>query len=207
MSGLPKVAFRHPWIDPVVFTLPRGTGKMGATMAGPMAPGSDLRKRISAVAAVYRKHVRVKDVRLHLETFDEDNSIEVIKKLRDGVIMTVAGYDEDPREIYEIPEIRRYWTEAQRQCPTVLFFAASAYPPSLQAIFACLASRLEITRQKGSELIRVCIEGKSIKPMLAVEMSNHLALDRQLGLQLPAAMTAVANSLEALVGRDRAGHA
>jgi hypothetical protein len=42
--------------------------------------------------------------------------------------------------------------------------------------------------------------------MLAVEMSNHLALDRQLGLQLPAAMTAVANSLEALVGRDRAGH-
>jgi hypothetical protein len=160
---------------------------------------------MSAVAAARRKHVRVGDVRLHLTTFGEDIPLEAIRRLRDGVIMTVAGYDKDPREIYEIPEIRRYWTEVQQQCPTILFFAASEYPPALQAVFACLASRLEITRHKNSELLRVCIEGESIKPMVAVEMSNHLTLDMQLGLKRHDAMAEVANSLAALVGQDKLG--
>jgi hypothetical protein len=205
MNPVAHLAFGEDWIDPVVFTLPRGAGKAGPTMAGPMAPGSALRRSLSAVTGVRRRHVQTRDVRLHLTLFGEDCPTEEIKRLRDGVIMTVAGYDKDPREIYEIPEIRRYWTEVQQQCPTILFFAASEYPPALQAIFACMASRLEITRQKGSELIRVCIEGQSIKPMLAIEMSNHVTLDRDLGLQQHDAMTEVANSLAALVGKDKLG--
>jgi hypothetical protein len=141
-----------------------------------VAPDAPLRKRMSAVAAAHRKHVRVGDVRLHLNTFGEGIPSEAIRRLRDGVIMTIAGYEKDPREIYEIPEVRSYWTKVQGLCPTVLYFAASEYPPALQAVFACIASRLEIIRQKDSELIRVCIEGESIKPMVAVEMSNHLTL-------------------------------
>jgi hypothetical protein len=205
VSTVTKAAFGSPWIDPVWFNLPRGAGKAGATMAGPMAPGTALRKRMSAVAAARRKHVRSRDVRMHLNTFGENIPLEAIRRLRDGVIMTVAGYDEDPREIYEIPEVRSYWSKVQKRCPNILYFAASEYPPALQAIFACMASRLEITRQKGSELIRVCIEGQSIKPMLAIEMSNHVTLDRELGLQQHDAMTEVANSLAALVGKDKLG--
>jgi hypothetical protein len=205
VSTVTKAAFGSPWIDPVWFDLPCGAGKAGPTMAGPMAHGSALRRSLSAVTGVRRRHVRTKDVRLHLALFGEDCPTEEIKRLRDGVIMTVAGYDADPREVYEIPEVRNYWTKVQSQCPNILFFAASRYPPALQAIFACMASRLEITRQKDSELIRVCIEGESIKPMVAAEMSNHLTLDMQLGMKRHDALEEVANSLAALVGKDKLG--
>jgi len=205
VSTVNKLDFGGPWIDPVWFDLPRGVGKAGPTMSGPMAPDAPLRKRMSAVAAARRKHVRVGDVGLHLNTFGEGIPSEAIRRLRDGVIMTVAGYDKDPREIYEIPEVRSYWTKVQGLCPTVLYFAASEYPPALQAVFACIASRLEIIRQKDSEIIRVCIEGDSIKPMVAVEMSNHLTLDMHLGMKRHDALEEVAKSLAALVGKDKLG--
>jgi hypothetical protein len=200
-----RSAFGENWIDPVFFALPRGAGKAGPTMTGPMAPGSALRRSLSAVTGVRRRYVRTKDVRLHLALFGEECPTEEIKRLRDGVIMTVSGYDQDPREIYEIAEVRAYWAKVQRQCPTILFFAASAYPPALQANFACIASRVEIMRKKGSKTIHVCIEGDSIKPMLEREMSNHVALNRSLGLDPHEAMLRLAHSMEALVGKGRVG--
>lgn len=205
MSTDLRSAFGQDWIDPVFFALPRGAGKAGPTMTGPMVPGSALRRRISAVTAASRKQVRARDTLWHLEAFDANAPKEELQRRRDGVIMTVSGYDQDPREVYEIPEVRSYWTKVQRQCPTILFFAASEYPPALQAIFACIALRVEIMRKKGGKTIHVCIEGDSIKPMLEREMSNHVALDMHLGMTRHDALDEVANSLAALVGKDKLG--
>jgi hypothetical protein len=121
------------------------------------------------------------------------------KLLRDRLILQVEGYNTDPREVYEIPEVRDYWRKLQDQSPTLLFFAASAHPSALQAIFACIAPRLDIVRNKDGDCVRVCLEGQTLKQMLAAEMATHFALNMRLGLKPHEAMERLAKSLEALL--------
>jgi len=47
-----------------------------------------------------------------------------------------AGYDEDPRELYEIDEVREYVTLLDAALPELFFFARTEMPTSTLIIFA-----------------------------------------------------------------------
>lgn len=54
---------------------------------------------------------------------------------RSSQIWSVLGYDDDPRELYEIPEIRRYFTELHRRYPGWLTLLDFELNPWRSAIF------------------------------------------------------------------------
>lgn len=45
-----------------------------------------------------------------------------LRQLRSKISIIVAGYDDDPRELYEIPEVRSYFQTLQRNWPYGLYF-------------------------------------------------------------------------------------
>lgn len=203
MNSRTRTAFGGPWIDPLDFVLPCGCGKAGPMSSGPLAKGSALRNEIAAVATARRKDIVSSEIRPLAAALSQVAPAAVHNRLRNGLILLVEGYDTDPREIYEIPEIRDYWTKLQQKCPTLLFLAAKAYPAALQAVFACIAPRLEIVRSGGGDSVRVRLEGETLRRSLAAEMSYHIILDVRLGLKPHEAMMRLAQSLEALLGKSK----
>jgi hypothetical protein len=203
VSSGTRPAFGGPWIDPIDFVLPRGCGKAGLMMSGPLAEGSSLRRAIAATATAQRKDIDNRDVGPLAAALSQTAPAPVHQRLRNGLILMVEGYDTDPREIYEVPEIRQYWAKLQEKCPTLLFLTARAYPFVLQAVFACISSRLDIVRSGNGDSIHVRIDGETLKRSLAAEMSYHIILDVRLGLKPHKALTRLAESLDALLGKGR----
>lgn len=188
--------------DRVFFTLPQGAGKHGPATAGPLAPGS------AGITwcqwTVTRKEIQASDIRRHLRSFDTRLPADLLDALRNRVVTLVAGYDSDPREIYEIPEVRRYFAKLARNGAPLLFFAAAAYPPSLRAIAACIAERVVIRRAKGSDQVEVLLERNALKPFLDENLMQYLFLSDRLGHPPHQALENMADSLDALLGPRKA---
>lgn len=193
--------------DPVHFTLPKGVCKHGPAMSGPLAPGSaDNSCPLWCKWTVTRKEIKSADIRRHLGSFNVALRPALLDSLHNRVITLVGGYDKDPREIYEIPEVRRYFAKLVRQGMPLLFFAAAAYPPSLRAIAACIAERVVIRREKNSDQVEVVLEGNTLNPFLAVNLTQYLYLSARLGHPPHEALENMADSLEALLGpRKKSG--
>ena len=64
---------------------------------------------------------------------------ESIERLRGGVDMAFHGYSDDPRELYEIPEVRRFCAELDGAFPYWFYFL-SAEGTTLGVIACCLCS-------------------------------------------------------------------
>lgn len=60
--------------------------------------------------------------------------------------VSVSGYDDDPRELYEIPEVRRYLQGLDQEWPFWFFFLT---PPSIQQVGMCLASAVSVASGKA----------------------------------------------------------
>jgi hypothetical protein len=64
-------------------------------------------------------------------------SPEKARAYKEGVDVSFAGYDEDPRELFEIHEVRNYVFQLDDQFPFWLFFL-SKFGLGLQCLFFCL---------------------------------------------------------------------
>jgi len=62
------------------------------------------------------------------------------------------GFDEDRREIYEIPEIRAFYRSFRQAWP-FWFFACDLELPSLQAMTFCCLPSLRVVRREGAQSI------------------------------------------------------
>ncbi|MBF0235186.1 MAG: chlororespiratory reduction 6 domain-containing protein [Desulfamplus sp.] len=64
-------------------------------------------------------------------------SPEVARSYMEKVDIAFYGYNNDPRELYEIPEVRNYVNKLDEQFPYWLYFFSKKYL-GLQAILLCL---------------------------------------------------------------------
>ena len=64
---------------------------------------------------------------------------ETIERLRGRVEVAFHGYSDDPRELYEIPEVRLFCTELDREFPYWFYFL-STEGMTLEVIACCLCS-------------------------------------------------------------------
>lgn len=60
-----------------------------------------------------------------------------LNSVRSSMYFSISGYDSDPRETYEIPEIRAWFAELLRVVPHVLYFV---HPEHYFIVFAMYAS-------------------------------------------------------------------
>jgi hypothetical protein len=68
-------------------------------------------------------------------------------KFMDKVNIGVHGYDDDSRELFEIPEVRLFFSELDRQFPFLFFFLSTATGAlTLLALLLCRITRISPTR-------------------------------------------------------------
>ena len=71
------------------------------------------------------------------------------------------GFDEDPREIYEIPEVRAFYRSFRQAWP-FWFFACDLEMPSLQAMTFCCLPTLRVVRREGAPTPRVDLDQREL---------------------------------------------
>lgn len=101
------------------------------------------------IAVVSRTDVESNDISTTLDALSSlltDNA--TVRKFQGSVAVSFDGFNEDPREIYEIPQIRRFCTELDRYFPYWLYFL-STDDSSLKMITFCLCK----VEKKGPGLV------------------------------------------------------
>ena len=68
---------------------------------------------------------------------------ETVERFRGRVYVTFAGYSNDPRELYEIPEVRRFCARLDERFPYWFYFL-SADGDTLRVIASCLCSVAQV---------------------------------------------------------------
>lgn len=93
--------------------------------------------------------------RQQIEAEDMESSLEFLRSLvptdnpqriwshKGRLSLVISGYDADPRELFEIPEVRRYLRSIDEHWPFWLFFL-NQVDDSIKVVAACLASTVEV---------------------------------------------------------------
>ena len=84
------------------------------------------------------------------------------KELKSRLIISFNGYETDPREVFHIPEIRRWVKSIYKQVPHLFYFLASDLE-GMKPIFLCLADTSYTVRvENSSRLSSVIIEADKL---------------------------------------------
>jgi len=93
--------------------------------------------------------------RQQVETFELESSLDFLRSLvptkhpehawahKGRLSLVISGYDADPRELFEIPEVCRYLRELDKHWPFWLFFL-NQVDESIKVVAMCLASTVEV---------------------------------------------------------------
>lgn len=75
----------------------------------------------------------------HVESYLREFEKLGRKKMRGRVIVSFQGYDSDPREIYQIPEVRKWVARIIKHVPHLFYFLSSeGY--DIRLVFFCIAN-------------------------------------------------------------------
>lgn len=72
----------------------------------------------------------------------------------DTFMFSVGGYDDDPRELFEIPEVRAFLCAFNRAWP-YWFFACNLDVPNLRMMTWCCLPSLQVSRRDGEYGVRI----------------------------------------------------
>ncbi len=74
-----------------------------------------------------------------------------------SVVLMIEGYDDDPREIYAIPEVRAFYQQLWERWPYWLFFCNLDTENLMTMVMCCLDS-LDALKVKGRDQVNVSID-------------------------------------------------
>lgn len=94
-----------------------------------------------------------------LRRFDPANlpKDKALGAMINSLILTVEGFDDDPREIHSIPEVRAFYQELQQEWPFGLYFCSLATDELLMFALCCLET-LDVKKVKGQCQVLVSYE-------------------------------------------------
>lgn len=82
------------------------------------------------------------------------------------ILFTVHGYEDDPRELFEIPEVRKFYAELNRIWPCWLYFSDPLHPDCLRSLVCCSLDDITIGAKKRSKNVQVRVPHESIKEFI-----------------------------------------
>jgi hypothetical protein len=103
-----------------------------------------------------RDLVEAGDAKDFLSRFGE-SSLPTGKKLEgmmNSLALMIEGYDHDPREIYAIPEVRKFYQQLWQRWPYWLFFCNLDTENLMMMVMCCLDS-LDALKVQGVEQVKV----------------------------------------------------
>ena len=96
-----------------------------------------------------RQKVEQLDFRRFLELFTAERmNKEQLREAMGSLVLCVAGWEDDEREVYLIPEIRRFFQELHRQWPWSLYFLNLDHD-SLRLLVLCSMDNLTSIKVDG----------------------------------------------------------
>lgn len=104
----------------------------------------------------------------------------------DGFEFAVAGYDEDPRELFVIPEVRAFYREFNDQWPFWLF-ACNLDMPGLMTMTLCCLDTIQVTQAQDGQPWRADYRVQEMRAFLLQELRKMENLCRRAGMS-PAAI-------------------
>lgn len=109
---------------------------------------------------------------------------EHIRRLRRKLVFEIAGYNDDPRDLWEFPKVRKWMNDLDRQWPFWFFFMNLGRPSTLSMVTFCLC---QWTKVPGGKLV----EEEQLIPFVRHHMQVMLGLCSKLAMDQKA-MTAMA---------------
>ncbi len=126
-----------------------------------------------------------------------------IRELRCNIRFAIQGFDGDQREVYEVPEIRAFFSGVVALCPYWFYFCDLRDQANLQMIAACSCEPLRVLRKKRSRKVRILVNQDSIRPFCARAFEMHQKLSELIQIPQADALDHYANALETLVAPQR----
>jgi hypothetical protein len=77
--------------------------------------------------------------------------------MMNSLALMIEGYDDDPREIYAIPEVRAFYQQLWERWPYWLFFCNLDTENLMTMVMCCLES-LDALKVKGQDQVQVSID-------------------------------------------------
>ena len=95
------------------------------------------------------------------------------------LILSIEGYDEDPRELHDVPEVRKFFTDLTRQAPWWVHLPARDFGAMAVWLF-CVTKHLSPTTKEG-ERITVNLDGADMMRRLTESLEATAILYQELG--------------------------
>lgn len=91
------------------------------------------------IVTIERDDVEAGDVSQTVAVFDSfSKSPKTVMNVVGRVELSVSGYDDDPRSLWQIPEVRRFFKSLRRKIPhMLLFLCPERKAPNLWALLCC----------------------------------------------------------------------
>ena len=93
-----------------------------------------------------------------------------LAKMMGGMAFMVEGYDQDPREIYAIPEVRRFYASFHAQWPYWLYFCDLNQDALKTMVMCCLPSLASVARS-GRPLVGVTLDPMELLRFVAKDFN------------------------------------
>jgi hypothetical protein len=135
--------------------IPAGCGKFSTTLRL-------LEESPTSIPKIYvftREEIESLDLTRLLQDFSPENSKRNLRSLCSKWHFVVAGYDDDPEELYEIPAVRHFFSRATILWPAWTFGAATT-SLSLWAIVLSVLPCLDVL--KNSTEVQISFENSQV---------------------------------------------
>lgn len=141
--------------------IPAGCGKLNPTLRFlEKTPGS-----LAKLYVITREEIESLDLTRILKDFSPENSKKNLRSFCAKWHFVVAGYDEEPEELYEIPTVRLFLSTVTTVWPAWPFGAATS-SLALWAVALSVIPSLEV--RKENKEVQICFDNTQI-----VSLFNH----------------------------------
>ena len=134
-----------------------------------------------------------------LRTHVEKSSLQ---EIRGRILFAVDGWDDDPRELIEIPEVRRFFNCLTQAGCVWLFLADLTSPENLRLITACSVDQIDVIRKRGLDFSEIVVQQSVIREFLETAMHGHASLSDMSSIQPSESLFQLADAMEALLQED-----
>jgi len=104
-----------------------------------------------------------------------------LARMMGSLAFMVEGYDHDPREIYAIPEVRRFYAAFHAAWPYWLYFCNLDQDSLKTVIMCCLPSLTSVARD-GRSTVGVELDPRELLRFVAADFGPMNAMCEQAGL-------------------------
>ncbi len=142
------------------FPLSAGAGKANPTLRQitasplPASSGGETPDVSITLYVATRAEVEKLDTDRFLATFGPKLRKKKLLKLRGNVHFVIDGYDDTSDEIYEIAEVRRYYSRLHELLPCWLFYGHLGFS-SLRAVMLCILPNIWMVRSPERILLEI----------------------------------------------------